>query len=131
MLKYYKLFYPDSLILGFSTGTLTSLCTAILQKRPVVDHTMEYHNYTEEIVVGFSDDIVFFVGPSGKEPDLSKFKAFILPKFNWVRLKKGIWHHEQFPINNSNVLGWCLLPPVTYKNDCILFELKQPLELLP
>ncbi len=43
---------------------------------------------TKEIVNSFSDAIVFFAGPPGKEPDLTKFKAFILP-------------------------------PVTYKNDCI------------
>jgi hypothetical protein len=124
-----ELFYPDSLPFCFSFGNMISLSTIIVQKRPMIESNMEYHDFTEEVVGGFTDDIVFFTGPVGREPDLSKFEAFILPKFNWVRIKRGIWHYGQFPINNSNVLGWCLLPPYTYQNDCVGFSLKEPLEI--
>ena len=124
-----ELFYPDSLTFCFSTGTLTSLSTIIVQKRPMVESNMEYHDHTEEVVGGFTDDIVFFAGLPGKEPDLSKFEAFILPKFNWVRVKRKIWHYGQYPINNNDVLGWCLLPPLTYQNDSVGFELSHPLEI--
>lgn len=124
-----ELFYPDALTFCFSAGTLISLSACSVQKRPMVEYNMEYHDYTEEVVGGFTDDIVFFTGLPGKEPDLSKFEAFILPKFNWIRVKRGIWHYGQFPINNNNVIGWCLLPPFTYQNDSVGFELKEPIEI--
>ncbi len=125
-----ELFYPDSLTFCFSSGTLISLSTVIVQKRSMIEYNMEYHNYTEEVVGGFTDDIVFFTGLPHKIPNFSKFEAFILPKFNWVRIKKKIWHYGQFPINNNDVLGWCLLPPFTYQNDSVGFESKEPLEFL-
>lgn len=124
-----ELFYPDSMSFNFSAGTLISLSTIIIQKRPMVEHNMECHDFTEEVVGGFTDDIVFFTGLPGTEPDLSKFEAFILPKFNWVKVKRQIWHYGQFPINNNDVMGWCLLPPFTYQNDSIGFESKEPLEI--
>jgi ureidoglycolate hydrolase len=123
------LFYPDSLTFCFSAGTLISLSTIVIQKRPMVENNMEYHDFTEEIIGGFTDDVVFFAGLPSKEPDLSKFEAFILPRSNWVRVKRGIWHYGQFPINNNDVLGWCLLPPFTYQNDSILFRSQDPIEI--
>ena len=57
-----ELFYPDSLPFSFSAGTHISLCTVVLQKRPVVGHNLEYHELTEEIIGGFTDDIIFFTG---------------------------------------------------------------------
>ena len=124
-----ELFYPDSLPFCFSEGNLISLSTIIIQKRPLIESNMEYHDYTEEVVGGFTDDIVFFAGLPGNEPDLSKFEAFILPKFNWVRVKRKIWHDGQFPINNNDVLGWCLLPPFTYQNDAVRFISSEPIEI--
>jgi len=123
------LFYPDSLTFCFSSGTLVGLSTVIVQKRSMIEYNIEYHDYTEEVVGGFTDDIVFFTGLPHRIPDFSKFEAFILPKFNWVRIKKKIWHYGQFPINNNDVLGWCLLPPFTYQNDSVGFESKEPLEI--
>ena len=125
-----ELFYPDSLTFSFSNSTLIGLSAIVVQKRSMVEQNMEYHNYTEEVVGGFTDDVVIFSGLPGKEPDLSKFEAFILPKYNWVRVKRGIWHYGQFPINNNDVLGWCLLPPFTYQNDSVGFELSEPIEIL-
>ena len=124
-----ELFYPDSLPFCFSEGNLISLSTIIIQKRPITVERIEYHNYSEEVVGGFTDDIVFFAGLPGNEPDLSKFEAFILPKFNWVRVKRKIWHDGQFPINNNDVLGWCLLPPFTYQNDAVRFISSEPIEI--
>ena len=74
-------------------------------------------------------DVVFFTGLPGKEPDLSKVKAFILPKFNWARIKRGVWHYGQYPINDNDVIGWCLLPPYTYQNDTVISKLNEPLEI--
>ena len=65
-----ELFYPDSLTFHFSTGTLISLSTIIIQKRPMIEHAMEYHDNTEEVIGGFTDDIIFFSGLPGNEPDL-------------------------------------------------------------
>lgn len=124
-----ELFYPDALTFCFSAGTLTSLSAVVVQKRPMVEYNMEYHDFTEEVVGGFTDDIVIFAGPAGEKPDISKFEAFVLPKFNWIRVKRKIWHYGQFPINNSGVLGWCLLPPFTYLNDSVGFRLSEPLEI--
>ena len=123
------LFYPDSLTFCFSAGTLIGLSAVVVKKRPKVEHIMEYHDHTEEVVGGFNDDVIIFAGLPSKEPDFSTFEAFILPKFNWVRVKRKIWHYAQFPINNNEVLGWCLLPPFTYQNDAIEFESREPLEI--
>ena len=125
-----QLFCPDALTFCFSAGTLISLSIIIVQKRPMVEYNIEYHKYTEEVVGGFTDDVVFLVGLPGKEPDLSKFETFILPEFNWIRLKRGIWHYGQFPINNNNVMGWCLLPPFTYQNDTVEVKLEEPIEII-
>ena len=95
----------------------------------MVEYNMEYHHLTEEVVGGFDDDVVIFVGQSGKKPNLSKFEAFILPKFYWIRIKKSIWHYGQFPLNKNNVIGWCLLPQFTYLNDSFLFKLNEPIEI--
>lgn len=124
-----ELFYPDALTFCFSTSTLVSLSTVIAQKRPMVEDTMEYHIYTEEVIGGFTDDIVFFAGLPSSEPDLDNFEAFILPEYNWARIKRGVWHYGQFPINNNDVLGWCLLPPFTYQNDSIGFTFKEQFEI--
>ena len=122
-----ELFYPDSLSFHSTSGNLMNLGNLVVQERPMMVERIEYHDYAEEVVGGFTDDIVFFAGLPGKEPDLSKFEAFILPKFNWVRVKRKVWHNGQFPINNNNVLGWCLLPPFTYQNGAIRFYLSEPL----
>jgi hypothetical protein len=123
-----ELFYPDSMTFCFATSTLFSLSVVKVKKRPFIEHNLEYHDFTEEVVGGFTDDIVIFAGPAGKIPDISMFKAFILPKYNWVRWKRGIWHYGQYPINTS-ALGWCLLPPFTYLNDCVSYRLEEPIEI--
>jgi hypothetical protein len=124
-----ELFYPDSMTLCFAASTLFSLSVISVSKRPFVEHNMEYHDFTEEVVGGFTDDIVIFAGPAGEKPDVSKFEAFILPKLNWVRVKKKIWHYGQFPINDKKAIGWCLLPPLTYLNDSVGFRINDPLEI--
>jgi len=60
---------------------------------------------------------------------LSKFEAFILPKNNWYRTKRGVWHWAPFPIEEDNVLGWCLLPPYAYTNDSIAIRLSDPIRI--
>jgi len=124
-----ELFFPDSMTLCFSTSTLFSLSVVRVTKRPFVEYNMEYHDFTEEVVGGFTDDIVVFAGPAGEKPDVAKFEAFILPKFNWIRLKRKIWHYGQYPINDEKALGWCLLPPFTYLNDSVGFKLSEPLKI--
>jgi len=124
-----ELFYPDSMVFTFATSTLMSVDVVQVKKRPFIEHEMEYHDFTEEVIGGFTDDILCFAGPAGEKPDLSKFEAFILPKFNWIRLKRGVWHYGQYPIN-EDALGWCLLPPYTYLNDAISYKSKEPIEMI-
>jgi len=122
-------YYPDRLSLNFASSTLITLNIVVLKKRPFVEHNMEYHERTEEVQGGYNADTVFFVGPPGKKPEVSKFEAFILPKYNWYRTKRGVWHWGPFPIKEDNVLGWCLLPPYTYTNDSIGTRLSDPIKI--
>jgi len=123
-------YYPDRLPLNFASSTLITVSVVVMKKRAFVEQNMEYHERTEEVQGGYNADTVFFVGPPRKEPELSKFEAFILPKNNWYRTKRGVWHWAPFPIEEDNVLGWCLLPPYTYTNDSISTRASDPIKII-
>ncbi len=122
-------YYPDRLPLTFSGGTITTISLLTLKKRDMLMDLTEYHEHTEEIFGGFNLDVVFHVGPARKDPNFSEFKAFILPKFNWVRIKRGIWHLAPFIIDGEETLGWVLLPPFTYANDTVLAPISEPIKI--
>ena len=73
-------FYPDALQFSFPSDSISSLCIITLQKKTMIFNNAEYHEFTEELLGGFNDDVIFFVGPPSKEPDLSRFEIFILPR---------------------------------------------------
>jgi ureidoglycolate hydrolase len=111
-------YYADKLPLTFSCSSLITLNFLKLEKRPFEVDSTEAHDCTEELIGGFNEDIVLHVGPADKDPDFSKFRAFILPKNYWCRYKKGVWHGGPFAIKDGiTSLGWVLLPPFTYAND--------------
>ena len=82
---------------------------------------------------GFNEEIIFHVTPEDKFPDLSKTKAFILPKNFWFRIKTGVWHFCPFAANDKDTMGYCLyclLPPFAYTNDTFLVDLKKEIEVI-
>ena len=122
-------YYADKLPLTFSCSTLITLNFLKLEKRPFKIDFTEAHDLTEEIIGGFNEDIVFHMGPATKDPDFPKYRAFILPKNNWCRFKKGVWHGGPFAIKEGVTLGWVLLPPFTYTNDTRGITIEKPIEI--
>ncbi len=111
-------YFADTLPLTFSCSSLITLNILKLELRPFEIDFTEAHDDTEELIGGFNEDILFHVGPPTRDPDYSKYRAFILPKNNWARYKKGVWHGGPFAVKEGVVsLGWVLLPPFTYTND--------------
>ena len=123
-------YYADKLPLTFSCSTLITLNFLKLEKRPFLVDFTEAHDFTEEIIGGFNEDIVFHVGPTSKDPDFSKYRAFILPKNNWCRFKKGVWHGGPFAVKEGVTMGWVLLPPYTYTNDTRGISIDDPIEII-
>jgi len=123
-------YYADKLPLTFSCSTLITLNFLKMEKRPFILDSTEAHDYTEELIGGFNEDIVFHVGPANLKPDFSKFRAFILPKNYWCRYKKGVWHGGPYAIKEGVVsLGWVLLPPFTYANDARNVIIEPPIKI--
>ena len=123
-------YYNDRMPLRFSCGSLITLNVQIIEKRPFEFDVTEAHDDTEEIVGGFDTETVFHVGPVDRNgPDFSKFEVFILPKLNWYRLKKSIYHECPFIIKGTKTVGWCLLPPFTAYNDTREYKTAKPIKI--
>ena len=122
-------YYADKLPLAFSCGSLINLCFLKLEKRPFEVDSTEAHDWTEELIGGFNEDILFHVGPPTKDPDFPRYRAFILPKNNWVRFKKGVWHGGPFALKDGVSLGWVILPPYTYATDARQVLIDPPLKI--
>jgi hypothetical protein len=124
-------FYPDRMPLSFSGGSVISICPLILEKRPMEIDFTEIHEFCEEVIGGFTEDVIFHVGPVSEVPDFSNFRVFHLPKYHFSRLKRKVWHGGPFVINAPRTQGWVLLPPYTYTNDAKVVTLKVPIKVAP
>ena len=124
-------YYNDRMPLTFAGGSIVTLNVQIYKIRPFEFDLTEAHDYTEELFGGFTEDVVFHVGPASVgEPDFSKFEAFILPKYWWVRLKRRVFHEAAFLINGQETLGWVILPPYTAYNDTRLYSTGKPIKII-
>ncbi len=120
------LFYPDELLQTFATTNLVAFSPLIINPRPLVITDAEKHDYTEEVIGGFTEDVCFHVVPaSGAKPDTGKMEVFRLPKGWWVRFKRGVWHKAPFVLGEQPTSGIVVLPPYTYTNDCDVVEFSQ------
>jgi len=124
-------YYHDRMPLTFAGGSVVTLSVQIYKKRPLSFDVTEAHDDTEELFGGFNCDVVFHVGSANKEkPDYSKFEAFILPKYYWVRLKRSVFHEAAFIIDGDETVGWVILPPYTAYNDTRLYSPSKPIKIV-
>lgn len=121
-------FYPDRLLLTFPTSSVLAFSPIIIRPRPLLITDIEYHEYTEELIGGFSEDVCFHVAPP-EELDVSTIEVFRLPATWWVRFKRGVWHKAPFVLTSSEVRGLVALPPHTYTADCHVVELDEPIAI--
>jgi ureidoglycolate hydrolase len=123
-------FYPEKIVGLSEFSNMPALGVLAFSKREFVIDVTERHEHTEEVFGGYSDDTIFHVAePSGAIPDSSKFKAFILPKGGFVRLKRNVWHHAPFSVSAERVSGIVILPPYTYTHDCFVVKMDEKIHI--
>lgn len=120
-------FYADRLPIFAEHSNHLALSALVLEVRPKVVDVTEYHRNCEEVFGGYAVDTVFHVGllDKNEEPDIASFKAFILPKGHWARVKRMICHHAPFVMGSERGIGLVILPPFTYTVDCVVKTLEE------
>lgn len=125
-------FYPEKVVGLFEFSNMPSVSVLAFSKREFVIDVTEKHEHTEEIFGGFSTDTLFHVAaPSGDVPVPSQFKAFLLPKGGYVRVKRNVWHHAPFSLTDERAVGIVILPPFTYTHDCFVVNLDEKIQIEP
>lgn len=120
-------FYPDRMLQTFAASNFMALSPLIIKPRKLEIVDVEKHNYTEEVIGGFTEDVCFHVSPATDgAPDLSEIEVFCLPAGWWVRFKRGVWHKAPFVLADKSTYGLVLLPPHTFTNDCENVNLPSP-----
>jgi ureidoglycolate lyase len=99
--------------------------------RMIVD-TVEYHNYTGEILLPLDTDVVIHVAPASNEIHPEATEAFIVKKGTVVRLDVGVFHLAPFSIEKDEGHVMIALPERTYFNDCVVinYEQKDQIEIV-
>lgn len=121
---------PDQLVSTFAASNMASLSVLRLAQREFCTEIAEMHEYTEEILGGFQNDVVFHVAaPTIGKPEPKEFVVFRLPAYGFIRLKRKVWHHAPFPVNQGMVQGVVILPPFTYTHDSIVIRLDEKIEI--
>lgn len=124
------MFFPETLQANFTSSSIVSLSILWVKKRPLLFDCVEAHDFNEEVIGGFNQDTVFHVLPKGTEADFTKARAFIVPKNNWIRFYKNVWHHEPFVAVEEEAFGYVLLPPYAGKTDVRLAKTNEPIEII-
>jgi ureidoglycolate lyase len=99
--------------------------------RMIVD-TVEYHNYTGEILLPLDTDIVIHVAPASNKINPEATEAFFVRKGTVVRLDVGVFHLAPFSIEKEEGHVMIALPERTYFNDCVVikYEEKDQIEIV-
>lgn len=123
-------YFNDRMPLTFAGGSLVSLSVQFIHPRPFKFDFTEAHDSTEELFGGFNTDLIFHVGPATPKPDYLKFKIFNLPKYQWIRVKKGVYHECPFISGDEKeAIGWVILPPYTAFNDTREYQIGDPIKI--
>jgi hypothetical protein len=123
-------FYPDRLLALFEHSNFAAVSALKLEPRDFKITATEIHWHTEEIIGGFTKEVVFHVAPvNGSKPDLERLKVFRLPAGWWVRIKQGICHEAPFVAGSEATVGIVVLPPATYTHDCLVVNLEEPINI--
>lgn len=121
-------FFPDRMMLTFPTSNVLAFSPIVIRPRPMLITDIEYHEFTEELIGGFSEDVCFYAAPAG-QLDVGKIEVFRLPAGWWVRFKRGVWHKAPYVLTNRPTSGLVALPPHTYTADCHVVELAEPIAI--
>lgn len=123
-------YYPDVTAALLGSNSLTGFSVCGINKREMKVDVVEMHENTEEVEFCMSCDSVVLAGEcSGNIPDLSKFKAFVVPKDTLVRFKRKVWHYVPFPLKDIRAMVLTALPPFTYTNDSVVVNLDETIEI--
>ncbi len=92
----------------------------------------EIHVGTGEVIMPIDGDIYCHVAPPTDDAQFPADRAemFRVPQGTMLVLKPGIWHHAPFstqPGKRVNTL--IVLPEYTYRDDCQVRELENPVEV--
>jgi len=85
----------------------------------------EYHNRCCEGIMPVNDDCILHVSPAGGVYDVSKTKAFIVPKGTIVTLFPGVWHLCPLPRTQPVLNALIVLPERAYVNDFSIVDLDE------
>lgn len=109
-------FFPDVLPLNMNQA---SACVCHVKRRDMIVNNYEFHNRGSEGIVCLDADIVIFAG-FGFAPFLPpQFEAFLVPKGTIVKLKPGVLHGTQFPVDQDSAAVIVLLPERTFATDFV------------
>ena len=116
-------FFPDLVSLNTDGEILGVSICRVFPREMKIDLT-EHHNYTEEGILPLDGDVLIHVGcPTEGELPPGEIEVFKVPKLTFVRLKKGVWHHAPFSLEDRAVNCLILLAERTYHNDCEVEEI--------
>lgn len=122
-------FYPDVLAFDFGTAHAPSVCVCHVKRRDMVITNYEYHNNGCEGILSLDSDIVIFAG-FGFPPLLpAQLEAFLVPKGTLVRLKPGVLHGTQFPVDQEQATVIVMLPQRTFATDFAYGKLNEAEQL--
>lgn len=117
-------FYPDRVTARFNDEIALSPLVVKNYGEYKID-TIEYHKDTPEILIPITDDAIIHVAlPSKGTPSVEQTKAFLVPKHTVVKLNPEVWHYAPLPANAKDITIIIGLPVLTYKNNCIVVNLK-------
>lgn len=119
-------FYPDRLLEPAKSSVPLAFSPLIVRKpeQMRVD-TVEYHNYTGEILLPLDTDVVIHVAPPSTVLVPEKTEAFIVRKGTIVRFNAGVYHYCPYSIEKDEGRVLIVLPERTYMNDCVLFKYEE------
>lgn len=119
-------FYRDLVSAPLSSNESLSFSVCVIKKRPLLADTFELHNHTSEVLLALDGNMIMQVAPATVNSVFNPedVNAFYVPKGTLVILKKGVWHHAPFAVD-ERVSVLVLLPERTYANDCTELSLSE------
>jgi ureidoglycolate lyase len=85
--------------------TTISIFSALKRNFPMQIDMMEKHPLGSQAFIPMKEtNFLCFVAPAADKPDLSKAKAFFIPKGLGINFKPGTWHFPLISTENMNFL---------------------------
>ena len=117
-------FYRDMMPLDVGSASPSfSICR--VTERPIVVDISEFHNTTEEGILPLDADVLIHVAPATPEgvPPVDQMEIFRVPRGTFVRLRRGVWHHAPFVVDEKEANVLIVLSERIYATDCEVREI--------